>query len=465
MKKVYVLVFVLVLGVVAFGSGPQAFATEAPPIFQEMWGWGVNGGTGFEICTSGCQKGILGPGDGQFDQPYDVAVDSSDNVYVADTNNQRIQKFDSNGSFLTKWGSKGSGNGQFIYPWGLAVDSLANVYVADFQNWRIQKFDSSGAIVTFVTKWGSFGTGDGQFNRQFGVAVDSSNNVYVSEYGNDRVQKFDSNGTFLTKWGSFGTGEGEFVDPMSVAVDSSGNIYVADALNHRIQKFDSNGTFLTKWGSYGIGDGQFDQPYGVAVDSSDNVYVADTENHRIQKFDSNGNFLTKWGSHGLGEGEFEWAPRLTVDSQDNVYVVDQRNHRIQKFSPPLVPQLGCVGFDPPMAAGPVTVKKNRALPHKAHLFDADGLPVTDADIAAPPVIQVLYESGTGEAAIDVTDDALAAGEGTDGNQFVCTEDGKWQFNLKTKNYTASGTYTVTMESGDKLEYVIDPKCEASFVIK
>ena len=130
-----------------------------------------------------------------------------------------------------------------------------------------------------------------------------------------------------------------------------------------------------------------------------------------------------------------------------------------------VANLRCVGFEPPMAAGPVTVKKNRALPHKAHLFDADGLPVTDAGIAAPPVIQVLYQSGTGEAAIDVTDDALAAGEGTDGNQFVCTEDEKWQFNLKTKNYTASGAYTVSMESGDDSEYAIDPTCEATFVIK
>jgi hypothetical protein len=138
----------------------------------------------------------------------------------------------------------------------------------------------------------------------------------------------------------------------------------------------------------------------------------------------------------------------------------------QGYELPSVTQLNCIGFEPPMAAGPVTVKKNRALPHKANLLDADGLPVTDADIAAPPVIQVLYQSGTGEAAIDVTDDALAAGEGTEGNQFICTEDEKWQFNLKTKNYSASGTYTVSMQSGDETEYgIVEPMCEATFVIK
>ena len=130
-----------------------------------------------------------------------------------------------------------------------------------------------------------------------------------------------------------------------------------------------------------------------------------------------------------------------------------------------VAQLECIGFEPPMAAGPVRVKKNRALPHKAYLYDDDNLPVTDADIAALPVIQVLYDSGEGGDPLDVTDDALPAGEGTEGNQFVYTADEKWQFNLKTKNYTASGTYTVTMKSGDESSYIIEPTCEATFVIK
>ena len=84
--------------------------------------------------------------------PYGVAVDSSGNVYVADSANNRIQKFNSSGYFITKWGSLGSGDGQFFSPGGVAVDSSGNVYVADSMNARIQKFDIAG---NFITKWGS----------------------------------------------------------------------------------------------------------------------------------------------------------------------------------------------------------------------------------------------------------------------------------------------------------------------
>jgi DNA-binding beta-propeller fold protein YncE len=113
-------------------------------------------------------------------------------VYVADNFNHRIQKFDSNGTFVTQWGSFGSADGQFGYPWDIAVDSSGYVYVtymyvADNLNHTIQKFDSNG---TFVTKCGSEGTGDGQFTLPQGIAVDSSGYVYVADYGNSRIQKF-----------------------------------------------------------------------------------------------------------------------------------------------------------------------------------------------------------------------------------------------------------------------------------
>jgi hypothetical protein len=129
-----------------------------------------------------------------------------------------------------------------------------------------------------------------------------------------------------------------------------------------------------------------------------------------------------------------------------------------------ISELACNGFEPPMV-GAVTVKKNRVLPLKTQLFDGNGSPITDADNPAPPVLQVLFSSNSTEDVIDVTDEALSAGHGTDGNQFVFTEDDKWQFNLKTKNYTSPGTYTVQMVSGDGIRYVIEPTCEATFVIK
>lgn len=137
---------------------------------------------------------------------------------------------------------------------------------------------------------------------------------------------------------------------------------------------------------------------------------------------------------------------------------------VEGVIPPLA--LSCEGFEPPMANGPVTVKKNRALPLKAELSDPDSNAITATDISASPVVQVLYTSGIGAVPEDVTDDALNAGAGTDGNQFEYDPNtGKWQFNLKTKNYDAPGTYTITMVSGDESEYLIDPTCSASFVVE
>ena len=111
------------------------------------------------------------------------------------------------------------------------------MYVVDFFNKRIQKVDSNG---TFITKLGAGGSGEGQFGRQNsleGIAVDSSNNVYVTDSDNNRIQKFDSNGTFITKWGSQGSDDGQFDGPKGIAVDSSGNVYVTDEGNSRIEVF------------------------------------------------------------------------------------------------------------------------------------------------------------------------------------------------------------------------------------
>ena len=135
----------------------------------------------------------------------------------------------------------------------------------------------------------------------------------------------------------------------------------------------------------------------------------------------------------------------------------------QKYDNAIVRQqvnLSCVGFEPPVSAGPVTLKKNRALPFKAVLVDDRGQQVTSLG-SVPPVLQVTFAAATGSA-IDVTDLAVPVGLGMGGNQFVFS-DGKWQFNLKTTAYTAPGTYTVTMSPGNG--YTIEPTCTGSFVIQ
>src|SRR5680860_385203 len=208
---------------------------------------------------------------------------------------------------ITNWGSEGSGNGQFQHVEGIATDPAGNVYVAGHDtahitDHRIQKFTSNG---TFLTKWGNHGVGDGEFAYPADVATDAVGNVYVVNGAlngaNAPIQKFTSNGTFITSWGTYGfNGDpGTFWSTSGIATDAGGDVYVADDLTGQVQKFTSDGTFLTKWGSKGAADGQFNRPRGIATDAVGNVYVADENNNRIQKFTSNGAFLTKWGSPGF----------------------------------------------------------------------------------------------------------------------------------------------------------------------
>lgn len=137
---------------------------------------------------------------------------------------------------ITNLGTRGNNNGQFDLPSGVAVDNSGNVYVADAENHRIQKFNSSGTWL-WTVGGSSSGSGNGQFFYPEGVAVDCNGNVYVADTGNHRIQKFDSNGTYITQFGSYGNGNGQFRYPNGVAVDNSGNVYVADTQNHRIQVF------------------------------------------------------------------------------------------------------------------------------------------------------------------------------------------------------------------------------------
>ena len=99
------------------------------------------------------QWGSFGSGNGQFNAPQLAATDAAGNVYVADSNNQRIQKFTGTGAYLTQWGSPGSGNGQFSYPYGIATNGDGDVYVADFSNFRVQKFGDA-ITPTTPTSWG-----------------------------------------------------------------------------------------------------------------------------------------------------------------------------------------------------------------------------------------------------------------------------------------------------------------------
>jgi YD repeat-containing protein len=156
--------------------------------FVLAFGYGVsNGKAEFEICTTTCQAGVTGSGNGQFNGPRGIAVSASGDVWVADAFNDRVEEFKEDGEYLAKFGSAGKGSGQLEEPKALATTSAGNVLVVDTANDRIQEFTPSGA---YMTTFGDKGTGNGQLEEPWGVAVAPSGAMYVDDVKNNRVEQW-----------------------------------------------------------------------------------------------------------------------------------------------------------------------------------------------------------------------------------------------------------------------------------
>ncbi|MDP2682777.1 MAG: 6-bladed beta-propeller [Deltaproteobacteria bacterium] len=166
--------------------------------------------------------------------PLNAVVDKNGNLFVVDSGNHRIKKYDKEGTLLLAWGINGSLDGMLHYPSDIEVDDSQTVYVSDMGNNRIQKFDKEGK---FIGKWGRKGTGDTNLKLPLGIAIDASGHLYVADSGNHRVHKFDKDGNFIDGFGLTGAGEGEFNAPVFVVTDKEGYIYVLDRTNATVQKF------------------------------------------------------------------------------------------------------------------------------------------------------------------------------------------------------------------------------------
>jgi trimeric autotransporter adhesin len=298
--------------------------------------------------------------------PQDVAVDSSGNVYIADTLNAAIRKITSDGKINTVAGSasigyKGDGGAAtsagLIEPYALAVDGSGNIFIAEPEDGRIRQVDGKANINTIAGNGtlGFGGDGSAATNAMFylptGVAVDSSGNVYIADSQNNRVRKL-SGSTVSTVAGNGGlsySGDGgaatkaQLNTPQAVAVDGAGNFYIADTANHVVRKVAANGTIstLAGTGAAGSGGSQLNSPQGVAVDSGGNVYISDTQNARVLKV-AGGAVSTVAGSGTVGFGgdggaagsaQLNTPMGLAVDSAGNLYIADNGNHRIRKVIP------------------------------------------------------------------------------------------------------------------------------------
>ena len=196
------------------------------------------------------------------------------------------------------WGNQGEGEGQFLRPRGIAVDGEGNVYVVDTGNNRVQKFDSEGE---FMVSWGGLGSGPGEFQEPWGIGVGGDGTVYVADTWNHRVQAFDSEGRYLGEWGVFGQGEGDGIElygPRDIEVDGRGDVYVTDTGNKRVQKVSGEGDVLGIWGQGGVGPGEFEEPIGIGIGERGEVYVADVWNRRVQKFGEGFVYEGEWKVEG-----------------------------------------------------------------------------------------------------------------------------------------------------------------------
>ena len=257
------------------------------------------------------------------------------------------------GGIKSVWSTNGADH-LFSYPGSIALGDHGALYVLDRGNDRVQKLDSKGA---YLTSWGRTGTGPGQlitycttgncppacisdFDALIGgpcarlpgsLAVDRAGRVWVFDYAG-RVQVFDSSGLFLFQWGKKGSGQGEFVGPGFIAFDSKENVVISDG--RRIQRFTPDGGYLGQIGSFGIAAGQYRVPGSLAVDSHDNLYVADFGGRHtnpggtILKYDRAGRLA--WS---LSSAIVVGPQALVTDSNDNLWVLENPGSHLKQFDP------------------------------------------------------------------------------------------------------------------------------------
>ena len=287
--------------------------------------------------------------------PRGVAVAPNGEIAVADAGNHRVAIFDAAGQIIRTIGlgqcrlrepdqpgcADPSGRGQFNDPWGVAYDAQGNLYVADTWNHRVQKFDTQG---NFLLQWGKDGLStspptaedpEPKFWGPRAVAVGPDNRVYVVDTGNKRVQIFDTNGVYQGEFGTGGMTDGALDEPVGIAFGPDGLAYVADTWNLRVDVFDPQTlAFVRNWPvTAWYGQSTENKPY-IAVDGKGRVYITAPEQFRVMAYDSQGKAALCWGQQGADAGSFGEPLGIAADKDGNIYVVDSTQNRVLKFETP-----------------------------------------------------------------------------------------------------------------------------------
>ncbi len=260
--------------------------------------------------------GSSGSLNGQFNAPQNIALDTSGNIWVTDSGNERAQEFNSSGTWLLSIGNTqapappsgctaapgtactaGSAKGQFSVLRGITITSGGSIAtVESSSNDRVQIFNSSGV---YQSKF------SGGIDQPTAITTDAGGNYLISDPGNNFMMSFVPAGTSHTNFGAAYFNSG----PYGAAVDSNGNIWVTDS-GARLIEFSSAYSYLGLFGTSGVG--RLSSPYGVATDNNNNIWVADKGNNRVVEFNSSGSYVTSFGSVGSANGQFSNPEGIAV---------------------------------------------------------------------------------------------------------------------------------------------------------
>lgn len=266
--------------------------------------------------------GKTGSNKGDFSSPKGLAVSHEGNILIADTQNRRVQVFNSFGSW--QYNIQIS---EMQSPVDIAFDSSNKIYIIDSVDCHIRVFDYSGNL---LHKFAGKGTGTGQLKSVSGIAI-CNDKIYVVDTESYRISVFALTGQMISVFGKFGTRPGEYKSPYSIAVDES-RIYVLDYGFPRVQVIDKDGISRLVFGERGTAKGQFSIPKGIAVDKLGRIYVCDTLNHRVQVFDKIGKWIYTFGSKGNGQGQFMGPEAISISNDGQIYILDKGNSRVQVFT-------------------------------------------------------------------------------------------------------------------------------------